>query len=470
MLFNSVEFAVFLPVAAIVYFILQSGSKSRTPANLWLVIASYFFYMYADARYGLLLLAVTLVTFVSGHLMGHVIREDAAKKRLLALTVILLVGTLFFFKYAGLLSSLVSEDEALDIILPVGISFYIFQSLTYVFEIYRGSMEPESSFITYAAFSSFFPVLLSGPIERAPRLLPQFREEHVFDYERIRHGLIRMAYGYFLKIVLASRLAIMVDLIYDSYMDATGYQLFLGTCLYSLQIFCDFASYSTIAIGTAEILGFTLTENFRQPFFADSCSDLWRRWHISLNSWFRDYVYIPLGGNRKGQARKYLNILIVFTLSGMWHGADITFIIWGMLSGLFQIVEDGIAPYRARFPKWLKISITFLLFTFAVCFFRADDIGQAMTVIGRVFTAFDFASILTTSPFALGLGVFHFLFLLAGLAVLLVYDIINERTGDTAGKIASCKAPVRWTIYFVLVLMILGSTSIGAQEFIYFKF
>ena len=225
-----------------------------------------------------------------------------------------------------------------------------------------------------------------------------------------------------------------------------------------------------IVIGAAECMGVTLEENFRQPFFADSCSDLWRRWHISLNSWFRDYVYIPLGGNRKGQARKYLNILIVFTLSGMWHGADITFIIWGMLSGLFQIVEDGIAPYRARFPKWLKISITFLLFTFAVCFFRADDIGQAMTVIGRVFTAFDFASILTTSPFALGLGVFHFLFLLAGLAVLLVYDIINERTGDTAGKIASCKAPVRWTIYFVLVLMILGSTSIGAQEFIYFKF
>ncbi len=470
MLFNSVEFAIFLPVVAVVYFILQSVSASRKPANIWLITASYFFYMYADIRYGLLLLAVTLVTYFSGYLLRYVVHESRMKKRLLVLTVILLTGTLFFFKYAGLLSKLIAGDDALSILLPVGISFYIFQSLTYVFEIYKGTMTPAGSFISYAAFSSFFPVLLSGPIERAPHLLPQFEEKHSFDYERIRHGLIRMAYGYFLKIVLASRLAIMVDLIYDNYMDATGYQLFIGTCLYSLQIFCDFASYSTIAIGTAEILGFSLTENFRQPFFADSCSDLWRRWHISLNSWFRDYVYIPLGGNRKGKGRKYLNILIVFTLSGMWHGADITFIIWGMLSGLFQIMEEGISGIRSHFPKWLKICITFLLFTFAVCFFRADDIGQAMTVIGKVFTDFRFASILTTSPFSLGLGVFHFMFLVAGLVILLIFDLVNERTGDAAGRIAACSTPVRWTIYFLLVLMILGSTSIGAQEFIYFKF
>ncbi len=392
------------------------------------------------------------------------------RRGVLVITVVLLIGALFFFKYASLLSALISEDEALAVILPVGISFYIFQSLTYVFEIYQDKAKPAPSLISYAAFASFFPVLLSGPIEKSSHLLPQFEEKHVFDYERIRHGLIRMAYGYFLKLVLASRLAIAVDLIYDSYMDMTGYQLLLATCLYSVQIFCDFASYSTIAIGVAEVLGFTLTENFTQPFFTDSCASFWRHWHITLNNWFRDYVYIPLGGNRKGTLRKYLNIFIVFTLSGMWHGADITYILWGMLSGLFQIIEALIAPLRARFPRWLKVFFTFMLFTFSMFLFRSEDMGQAVTIIGKVFTEFKPESILTTSPFSLGLGVVQFFFLIAGIIVLLIYDIVNERTGDTAACIAACRTPVRWGIYYLFVLMILGSTSIGAQQFIYFQF
>ncbi len=470
MLFNSIAFAIFLPVVAVIYFILEAKVKSHTVSNVWLIAASYFYYMYADVRYGLLLLAVTLVSFGSGYLMRSVIHESRMRKRCLALTVILLIGTLFFFKYAGLLSSLMNEERALKIILPVGISFYIFQSLTYVFEIYQGKTAPAPSFISYAAFASFFPVLLSGPIEKSSHLLPQFEERHHFDYDRIRHGLIRMAYGYFLKLVLASRLAIAVDLIYDNYMDVTGYQLLLATCLYSVQIFCDFASYSTIAIGVAEILGFELTENFTQPFFTDSCASFWRHWHITLNNWFRDYVYIPLGGNRKGTFRKYLNIFIVFTLSGMWHGADITYILWGMLSGLFQIMEALIAPLRAHFPRWLKVFFTFMLFTFSMFLFRSDDIYQAGIIIGKVFTQFDFASILTTSPFELGLGVFNLLYLLAGIAVLIIYDIINERTKDAAGYIAAKSWPVRWGIYYLFVIMILGSASIGAQQFIYFQF
>ena len=470
MLFNSVEFAFFLPVVAVVYFILQERFESRTAANVWLIFASYFYYMYADVRYGLLLLAVTAVTYISGHLLGSSTMTCGKRRTVLIITVVLLIGALFFFKYASLLSSLISEDDALAVILPVGISFYIFQSLTYVFEIYRDKAQPSPSPVSYAAFASFFPVLLSGPIEKSSHLLPQFEEKHVFDYERIRHGLIRMAYGYFLKLVLASRLAIAVDLIYDSYTDMTGYQLLLGTCLYSVQIFCDFASYSTIAIGVAEILGFTLTENFTQPFFTDSCASFWRHWHITLNNWFRDYVYIPLGGNRKGTARKYLNIFIVFTLSGMWHGADITYILWGMLSGLFQIIEALIAPLRARFPRWLKVIFTFMLFTFSMFLFRSEDMGQAVTIIGKVFTEFKPESILTTSPFSLGLGVVQFFFLIVGIIVLLIYDIVNERTGDTAARIAACRTPVRWAIYYLFVVMILGSTSIGAQQFIYFQF
>ncbi len=469
MLFNSVEFAIFLPVVAIIYFILESKCKSHTMPNVWLIAASYFYYMYADARYGLLLLAVTVISYGSGYLIRHV-HEYRMKKRCMIVTIVLLIGMLFFFKYAGVLSSLIDKDRALQIILPVGISFYIFQSLTYVFEIYQDKTDETKSFITYAAFASFFPVLLSGPIEKSSHLIPQFEEKHVFDYERIRHGLIRMAYGYFLKLVLASRLAIAVDLIYDNYMDVSGYQLLLATCLYSVQIFCDFASYSTIAIGVAEILGFRLTENFTQPFFTDSCASFWRHWHITLNNWFRDYVYIPLGGNRKGTARKYLNIFIVFTLSGMWHGADITYILWGMLCGLFQIMEALIAPLRARFPRWLKVFFTFMLFTFSMFLFRSDDIYQAGTVIGKVLTQFDPASILTTSPFELGLGTFNMLYLLAGLAVLIIYDIINEKTKDAAAFIASKSVPVRWCVYYLFVIMILGSTSIGAQQFIYFQF
>lgn len=469
MLFNSVEFAIFLPVVAVIFFILEAKCKSSAVPNVWLIAASYLYYMYADVRYGLLLLAVTVISCGSGFLMRR-IHEYRMKKRCMILTVILLIGMLFFFKYAGLLASLVDKDSSLKIILPVGISFYIFQSLTYVFEIYQDKTAPSKSFISYAAFASFFPVLLSGPIEKSSHLLPQFEEKHLFDYDRIRHGLIRMAYGYFLKLVLASRLAIAVDLIYDNYMDVTGYQLLLATCLYSVQIFCDFASYSTIAIGVAEILGFRLTENFTQPFFTDSCASFWRHWHITLNNWFREYVYIPLGGNRRGNARKYLNIFIVFTLSGMWHGADITYILWGMLCGLFQIMEALIAPLRAHFPRWLKVFFTFMLFTFSMFLFRSDDIYQAGIIIGKVLTQFEPASILTTSPFSLGLGTFNMLYLLAGLAVLIVYDIINERTGDAASFIAERKTPLRWGIYYLLVVMILGSASIGAQQFIYFQF
>lgn len=470
MLFNSVEFAIFFPVVAVIYFILEAKAKSQTAANVWLILASYFYYMYADPRYGLLLLGVTLISFGAGHLLRNVIKDHGGRKGIMILTVILLIGLLFFFKYAGLLSSLIAKDRALKIILPVGISFYIFQSLTYVFETYQRKLETAPSFVTYAAFASFFPVLLSGPIEKSSHLLPQFGKRHHFDYERIRHGLIRMGYGYFLKLVLASRLAIAVDLIYDNYMDVTGYQLLLATCLYSVQIFCDFASYSTIAIGVAEILGFKLTENFTQPFFTDSCAAFWRHWHITLNNWFRDYVYIPLGGNRRGTFRKYLNIFIVFTLSGMWHGADITYILWGMLSGLFQIIEGLIAPLRKRFPGWFRVFSTFMLFTFSMLLFRSDDIEQAGIVIKKVFTQFDLASVITTSPFELGLGVFNLMYLLAGIVLLIIYDVINERTGDAAAFITRQKTPLRWCVYYLMVIMILGSASIGAQQFIYFQF
>ena len=484
MLFNSVGFAIFFPVVAIVYFIIEKKSSLHRAANLWLLAASYFYYMCQDPRYALLLFSATLITFAAGRITGRRTAPAHIRKAALTAGTIASLSVLFFFKYFNFACGIIGLDPSLRVILPVGISFYIFQSLTYIFDTYKGDTEVEHDFFRYSLFVSFFPVLLAGPIERSKHLLPQFSTRHFFDYQRTRHGLIRMMYGYFLKLVIAQRLAIAVNLIYDNYNDCTGYQLLLGTVLYAFQIYCDFASYSSIASGCAEILGFSLIDNFRQPFFAVSCSDLWRRWHISLNSWFRDYLYIPLGGSRVPKWRKYLNIMIVFTTSGLWHGADWTYIIWGALSGFFQVMGEILKPFRqsvikafpikskaaGRLHHILQIVITFGLFSTSLIFFRSDSLDAALTISRKVFTQFNFASILSTSLFSLGLGVKNMIFLAAALIVLLIYDYVNEKQGDCASFIAGRSTPVRWCIYYIFVIMIIASASLGTQQFIYFKF
>ena len=487
MLFNSVGFAIFFPVVVIIYFLIEqniSSLRALRAGNLWLLAASYFYYMCQGPVYALLLFSVTLITYICGSIAGNRLHTLSVRRAALAAGTAAALSMLFFFKYFSFACRIIGADPALKIILPVGISFYIFQSLTYIFDAYKGDTEPEHDFLKYALFVSFFPVLLAGPIERSKNLLRQFDDLHSFDYTRTRHGLIRIMYGLFLKIVIAQRLSIAVDLIYDNYSDCTGYQLLLGTVLYAFQIYCDFDSYSSIATGCAEIMGFRLTENFRQPFFAVSCADLWRRWHVSLNSWFRDYLYIPLGGGRVPKWRKYLNIMIVFTTSGLWHGADWTYIIWGALSGLFQVLGEILKPFRIAVLKRLplhstfthkchhilQILITFGLFSTSLIFFRSGDLNAALTITGKIFTRFSFASILTTSPFSLGLGVKNLLFLLFSLAILFIYDLINEKTGDAAALIASESTPVRWCVYYIFTLMIIASASLGTQQFIYFKF
>lgn len=484
MLFNSVGFAIFFPVVAIVYFIIERKPTLHRAANIWLLAASYFYYMCQDARYALLLFAATVITFAAGHVIGRAGSAHKARIAALVISTAANLSMLFFFKYFNFACSIIGAEPSLKIILPVGISFYIFQSLTYVFDVYRGDTPVEHDFFRYALFVSFFPVLLAGPIERSKHLLQQFDTPHHFDYERTRHGLIRMLTGYFLKLVIAQRLAIAVNLIYDNYHDCTGYQLLLGTVLYAFQIYCDFASYSSIAIGCADILGFSLIENFRQPFFAVSCSDLWRRWHVSLNSWFRDYLYIPLGGSRVPKWRKYLNVMIVFTTSGLWHGASWTYIIWGALSGFFQVMGDILKPLRQFVIKklplhngfthgvhhLLQVLITFCLFSTSLVFFRSPDLKAALMITGKIFTKFAPESIMSTSLFSLGLGVKNFLFLAVSMLMLLMYDLINEKHKDAAAYIASLKTPFRWGIYYAVTLMILASASLGTQQFIYFKF
>ena len=484
MLYNSVAFALFFPVVTVIYFIIEMRPAAHRAANIWLLFSSYFFYMYADLRYGLLLLAVTGITYVAGIFSGGSRFSPHIRRAGLIAGTCADLSLLFFFKYFNFACSIFGADPAMKIVLPVGISFYVFQSLTYIFDLYKGDTEIEHDFFKYALFVSFFPVLLAGPIERSKNLLHQFNEPHHFDYLHVRHGLLRMLYGYFLKIVIAQRLAIVVDGIYDNYSSVSAFKLAIGIIFFSFQLYCDFASYSSIAVGCGEIMGFSITENFRQPFFSVSCADLWRRWHISLNSWFRNYLYIPLGGSRVPVWRKYLNVMIVFVTSGLWHGADWTFMAWGAVCGFFQVTGSILKPLREhiiallpihnkithRLHHLLQILVTFFLFSFSFIFFRADDMHSALFIIKTVFSKMNFSDIMSTSPFSLGLGTKNFLFLCVSMCIMFLWDLAAETTGDAAAFVTARKTPLRWCVYYIFTIMIIASASLGSQQFIYFRF
>lgn len=330
MLFNSLQFIIFLPVVVLAYYIVPDRFKS-----LWLLAASYFFYMCWNAAYLLLILFSTLVTFLCAISLEHFGGSPGKRKLLLILSLVINLSILFFFKYftfaAENLNSvfrhigLALNVPVFDVLLPVGISFYTFQALGYTIDVYRGDIPAERNFVQYALFVSFFPQLVAGPIERSGNLLHQLSVPHRADFSNILDGVYLIIWGFFLKLVLADRIAIFVDSIYGpGYAEFTGWYVALAAVLFSFQIYCDFAGYSTIAMGSAKLLGIDLMENFNAPYLSASTPEFWRRWHISLSTWFRDYLYIPLGGNRRGKLRKYLNLLITFAVSGLWHGAN-----WG---------------------------------------------------------------------------------------------------------------------------------------------
>lgn len=341
MLFNSINFIIFFPVVLIIYFAIPSEIR-----YLWLLAASYYFYMCWNAKYAILIFTSTVITYLSGILIDKIknagnahLDKTLCKSLVVAVSFISNLGILVYFKYTNFLIDILVKSfgmigitlsiPAVDIILPVGISFYTFQALSYTVDVYRGEIYAEKNFFRYALFVSFFPQLVAGPIERSKNLLKQLSVSHSFDYERMVEGLLMMLWGFFLKIVLADRIAIFVDTAYGDIYTYPGYYLIVATVLFGIQIYCDFAGYSTIAMGASKIIGIDLMENFDSPYLAESVAEFWRRWHISLTSWFKDYLYIPLGGNRKGTFRKYLNKMIVFLMSGLWHGAELTFVIWG---------------------------------------------------------------------------------------------------------------------------------------------
>lgn len=450
-----------------------------------------------------MILASTVITYISGLLLektgSNEVPEDrktVLKKYLVAGSFACNLGILFFFKYFNFaLQFLMYVFWKLnirfyvpkyDILLPVGISFYTFQALSYTMDVYRGEVKAEKNFFRYALFVSFFPQLVAGPIERSKNLLKQLASPPKFSFEAARDGFLLMLWGFFLKIVLADRIAVFVDTIYGDYTTYGGCYLIVATILFAMQIYCDFAGYSVIAMGTAEMLGIRLMENFDAPYLSVSVADFWRKWHISLTSWFKDYLYIPLGGSRKGKIRKYVNKMIVFLVSGLWHGADYSYVIWGVLNGAYQVVGEILQPVRNGLVRILKLhrsSIghkilcmfgTFALVDFAWIFFRADSGGAAVEIIKSIFTEHNPWILFDGSLYQCGLDIKNFWLMIGGIVILGFADFCKHRGIVIREVIARQDYWFRWISIAVMITVILTfgiwGPNYNEANFIYFQF
>ena len=495
MLFNSYDFMVFFPIVVILLFIIPKKIK-----YVWLFIASYYFYMSWNPKYAILIAFSTLITYICGLFMGK-INDKNKRKIVLVLGIVINLGILFVFKYSDFVLTNINEmckminvsciDRKFDIVLPVGISFYTFQALGYAIDVYRGDIKPEKNLIRYALFVSFFPQLVAGPIERSKNLLNQIdklEEIVIVNFDRIISGLFLMLWGLFQKMVIADRVAIIVNTIFDKYMAYNSIELLCGAVGFAIQIYCDFSSYSTIAIGAANVMGFDLMDNFDTPYFATSIKEFWRRWHISLSQWFRDYVYIPLGGSRCSKVKKYRNLMITFLLSGLWHGANWTFVVWGGLHGIYQVVGDLTQKTKNKiYTRWnfktesvsfkvTKMIVTFTLVNFAWIFFRANTVRDAIIYIWRMLTRINlwalFDGSLNTS---LGVSEIEINILMIAIGILLIVDLIQyiaKKRIDIVLKNETLAA--KWMFAIVLIFFVLIFGVYGPQfsesQFIYFQF
>jgi D-alanyl-lipoteichoic acid acyltransferase DltB (MBOAT superfamily) len=485
MIFNSAEFLVFYPLVLLFYFVLPK--KLKWPL---LLAASYFFYMIWNPPLIFLILFTTAVSYVSAIIIEKT-ENKARKKFWLAMTLITSLGVLFFFKYFNFLAdSAISvwnffggnaDDLVLKLILPVGISFYTFQTLSYVIDVYRGDIKAERHFGWYALFVSFFPQLVAGPIERPDNLLPQLKADHKLEASNAFAGIQKMAVGFFKKIVVADLIAEFVNSVYNSPESATGFGIVIASVLFSVQIYCDFSGYTDIAIGCARVMGIRLMQNFNRPYRARSIKEFWARWHISLSTWFRDYLYIPLGGNRCSKARHFFNIFVVFFVSGLWHGASWTFVVWGVLHGVYQIVGALTKKPRERIYKALKIKTeslafvlwqrfwTFVLVCFSWIFFRANSFSDALLLIQRLFTEWN-TGFFTETLSSMGITVTAVLVTLLSVLIMSMLDTItnDEKIGESGT--ASRQYTALWILFVVAIAWCLLLSVGGASAFIYFQF
>lgn len=486
MLFNSIDFAIFLPIVFFTYWALDGKLRAQ---NFLLIAASYLFYGWWDWRFLSLIFFSSAVDYLVG--IGFSKIDDARKRRLLLLTSIVVnLGFLGFFKYYNFfLDNLIEaytffgqqiNPRGLDIVLPVGISFYTLQTLSYTIDVYRRKLEPTRDPVAFFAFVSFFPQLVAGPIERATNLLPQFFQRRTFDYPKAVDGMRQMLWGLFKKIVIADNCAIYVNDIFANYSDYSGITLFMGGVLFAFQIYADFSGYSDIAIGCARLFGFSLMRNFAFPYFSRDIAEFWRRWHISLSTWFRDYVYIPLGGSFGSQWEKVRNTMVVFMVSGFWHGARWTFIIWGALNALYflplllakrnrknmdTVAEGRILPGVADL---LRMTSTFLLVSLAWVFFRAESLAHAVAYLKRMFS-----SAMLESPvkdvWAINTGN-HVIYLSLALIGFTILEWV-QRDKQHALQLRTARLPrvVRWSVYYSIIIVCFFMNG-AQQDFIYFQF
>ena len=488
MLFNSLQFVVFFPIVIILYFIIPHNKRW-----ILLLIASYYFYMCWKVDYIILIMISTLIDYVCSNKMSK-INEKPKRKKWLLISIFSNLGILFGFKYFNFFSQNIQtlfdhyniffEMPFFNVLLPVGISFYTFQTLSYTIDVYNNKTTAQKHLGVFAVYVSFFPQLVAGPIERSNHLLPQFFKKHDFNYLRVKAGFQKMLWGFFKKIVIADNLAILVDGVYNNVDNYSGLTLIVATIFFTFQIYCDFSGYSDIAIGTAKVMGFELRENFKRPYFSKSIREFWQRWHITLSTWFRDYVYIPLGGNRTVKWKWYYNLIITFLVSGLWHGANWTFVIWGALHGSFLIFAIIFAQPKEKINQFIKnrniflnkifdVSITFILVAFAWIFFRSNNINDAIYVIGNL--NFNVTELLNLGELNMqfrGLGLFKediikCMFLILMLCLYSTY----ERSEDVWKKLQKKPRWIRWSIYYILVYGILFvAPHSNVNNFIYFQF
>lgn len=482
MLFNSLSYAVFLPVVFVLYWITPGRKR-------WLVllISSYYFYMCWSVKYILLILFTTVMSYICAIVLEKQM-EQRRKRKIVVLELIISLGILFCFKYFNFACDSISDilgmfaikmpTIALKLLLPVGISFYTFQTLGYVIDVYRGEVKAVRHFGKYAAFIAFFPQLVAGPIERTKNLMPQIYGGGVneFEYEKASYGLRLMAWGYFKKIVVADTLAVLVDSVYGSLQTYQGVILLAAVLMFTIQIYCDFSGYSDIAIGTAKLFGIDLMQNFNSPYFATSIRDFWARWHISLTSWFRDYLYIPLGGNRVSTKRNVFNVMVTFLASGLWHGADWSYVIWGGLHGIAQVIQNLFFHKRSkgvRRERGLGFSTIFVFgFTaLAWIFFRAESVIDAFYIVTHMFRGVGqpvrYIKEITMYP---GINKMTLLSMAINLLFLFLYDYFSLKM-NVLKYIAEKSSFIRWCVYvFFILFIIFNIPSVSGQEFIYFQF
>lgn len=474
MLFNSINYAIFLPLVFIIYWLIPNKYR-------WILLltASYYFYMCWNIKYIFLIIIVTLISYTGALLIEKL---PQYKKYIFLIVLLTSLGILFVFKYFNFFFECLNyllgnhfKKITLNLLLPVGISFYTFQTLSYFIDVYKNKIKAEKHLGYYATFVSFFPQLVAGPIERPENLLPQLKKDKHFDYAKAVYGLKLMALGFFKKIVVADNLAYYVDLVYNDLANYHGFAYIMAAFFFAIQIYCDFSGYSDIAKGSAKLLNIDLTDNFKTPYFTTTIKEFWSKWHISLSSWFKDYLYIPLGGSRCSRIRHYLNLLIVFLVSGLWHGANFTFILWGLILGLLEIIEDLLKikkNTKVYSISWfLRTLSLFIIISFTWIFFRANNISDALYIFRHLLDGIE-------NPIAYiisGLYSFNtsasYLIIMTAIYIipLFIIDLINVKN-DALTILNKRPKYIRYATYFILLLMILLLHYTGEVNFIYFQF